>query len=445
VKVFITGVGLISPVGVGREENWEALRNSVTRVEPIPENWLQYADYNTRLWAPLPQIDYEAHGFRKTEVLQLDPASLVALIATREALDHAGIQCELKDAKRNSFMLNGIDPQMVSVNFGASFGGGSSFIDAHAYHFVSRVKKGLEQRKDEELSAAINALACPPRFNPFSVSMILGNMVPASVAMKYSIYGKVVPTVQACSSGTTAIGQAAMSINSGEYGMAICGGVEYTKDDHGICFYGFDVARTMVNTNGVENIKSVCRPFDRDRSGLLYAEGGAASLILESEAHMVKRGGKPIAEIVGFGETFDAYSIMAPDPSGVQIERMMRMALDQAGVDPGEIDYVNAHGTGTVANDKTESEVIERVFGRKVAVNSTKSLTGHTFGASGAIEAAVCALSLRDQELHPSLNLINPIADLNFITEHKKMKLNYAFSQSFAFGGHNSGLVIRAV
>ena len=227
--------------------------------------------------------------------------------------------------------------------------------------------------------------------------------------------------------------------------MSVCGGVEYTRDDYGICFYGFDVARTMVDTKSQVEKEKVNRPFDRDRSGLLYAEGGAATLILESEEHLEKRGGEPIAEIVGFGESFDAYSIMAPDPSGVQIERMMRMALDQAGISAEEVDYVNAHGTGTVANDKTEAEIIGRVFGDNVAINSTKSLTGHTFGASGSVEAAVCAMSLRDQELHPSLNLDNPIADLDFVTQRRKTKLKYVFSESFAFGGHNSCLVLRVV
>lgn len=445
MRVFISGIGLVSPLGIGREHNWQAFLNSVTHVEDIPGEWRQYADFLTTIWSPLPDFDYSALGFRRTEVLQHDPASLLALISVKEALDDAGVIYEQKDLKKNNYILSDIDTNTVTVNYGASFGGGSSFIDAHSYHQVSKIKKKLAQSPVDDISAVADSLHCLRRFNPFAVSMILGNMVPASIAMKYSIHGKVVPVVQACSSGTTAVGYAANQIKQGEFQMAISGGVEYTKDSYGTCFYGFDIARTMVDSEKYENKTRACRPFDEDRSGLLYAEGGTATLILESEEHLERRGGEPIAEIIGFGETFDAYSIMAPDPSGVQIERMMRMALDDADIAPGDVDYVNAHGTGTIANDKTEAGVIERVFGKNVAVNSTKSIIGHTFGASGAIEAAVCALSLRDQELHPSLNLENPIADLNFVTERRKAKLKYALSESFAFGGHNSGLVFKAV
>ncbi|HID82637.1 MAG TPA: beta-ketoacyl-[acyl-carrier-protein] synthase family protein [Thiotrichales bacterium] len=445
MRVFVSGIGLVSPIGIGREKNWQGFLDTVTNVQEIPAGWHQYADFLTTIWSPLPDFNYADLGFRKTELLQHDPAALLALISVKEALDDAGIIYEQKDLKKNNYLLPELDSNNVTVNYGASFGGGSSFIDAHSFQHVSRIKKKLTQFSDSEVASVADSIHCLRRFNPFAVSMILGNMVPASIAMKYSVHGKVVPIVQACSSGTTAVGYAANQIRQGEFQVAISGGVEYTKDDYGTCFYGFDIARTMVDGRKYENINQACRPFDESRSGLLYAEGGTATLILESEAHLEKRGGEPIAEIVGFGETFDAYSIMAPDPSGVQIERMMRMALDDAGITPDEVDYINAHGTGTIANDKTEAALIERVFGKNVAVNSTKSIIGHTFGASGAIEAAVCALSLRDQELHPSLNLENPIADLDFVTERRKTKLKYAFSESFAFGGHNSGLVFKAV
>lgn len=447
MKVFVSGIGIVSTLGQGREENWEALLSSRTNVQRIPEHWSQYAAFNSTVWSPMPELDYESFGFRKTEILQLDPASLLALISVNEALEDAGFISIQRDAKKNSYTLDGVDPASVAVNFGVGLGGGASFIANHSYHLTHEARKKLSSIScdNNENLLIYDNLVCPARYNPFVVSMLMANSIPASIALKYTIKGSVSATVQACSSGTTSVGHGYMSIKNRLSDMVITGGSEYAKDDYGSCFRGFDVTRALVSASNDTDINTVNRPFDKDRAGFLFSEGGAACLILESEQHLNQRGGKPIAELVGYGETFDAFSIMAPDPEGEQIERMMRMALDDAGITPDEINYINAHGTGTNANDQTESMVIERVYGKDVSVNSTKSIIGHSLGASGAIEAAVCALSLRDQELHPSLNLDNPISDLDFVTERRKSKLKYVFNESFAFGGHNSGLVLKAV
>jgi len=447
MRVYVSGIGLVSTLGIGREKNWKSFLESVTNVQKIPEHWNQYANFNSTIWSPLQEPDYQDLGFRKTEVLQLDPASLLALISVREALDHASIIPVQKDLKKNNNHLSGIDPTSVAVNFGVGLGGGASFIANHSFHLVHSAKKELESitcENDENLNIN-NRLACPSRYNPFVVSMLMANSIPASIALKYTIKGAVTATVQACSSGTTSVGHAYNMIKRGAADLVVSGGVEYAKDDYGSCFRGFDAARALVPVSNDVDIQTANRPFDVKRSGFLFSEGGSATLILESEKNLEERGVEPIAEVVGFGESFDAHSIMAPEPSGEQIERMMRMALDDAGATPDEIDYINAHGTSTVANDKTESAVIERVFGKNVAISSTKSIIGHTLGASGAIEAAVCALSLRDQEIHPSLNLENPLTDLDFVTKRRKAKLKYVFTESFAFGGHNSGLVLKAL
>jgi 3-oxoacyl-[acyl-carrier-protein] synthase II len=185
------------------------------------------------------------------------------------------------------------------------------------------------------------------------------------------------------------------------------------------------------------------RPFDENRSGFLFSQGGAAALILEELEHAQRRGATIMAELIGFAETFDANSMMSLAPGGKQIERMVRAALDDANLSPDDVDYLNAHGTGTKNNDQTEAEVIQRVFGKSIRVNSTKSLLGHTIGASGAFEALVAALTLRDGKTHISRNLENPVLDLNFVHSVEPFEPRVALSQSFAFGGHNAAIVLR--
>ena len=181
---------------------------------------------------------------------------------------------------------------------------------------------------------------------------------------------------------------------------------------------------------------------DQKRSGFLFAEGGCAVLVLESLDHALSRGGTPIAEITAYAETFDAYSAMAMDPSARQIEAMLGMLLAGAHLPAEAINYINTHGTGTIANDDIEAGVIERMFGKRPAINATKSFIGHTVGAAGAIEAAVTALSIRDQKVHGCANLTDPVRDLNFVITARSLAVNHAVSQSFAFGGHNAALVL---
>jgi 3-oxoacyl-[acyl-carrier-protein] synthase II len=185
------------------------------------------------------------------------------------------------------------------------------------------------------------------------------------------------------------------------------------------------------------------RPFDENRSGFLFSQGGAAVLILEELDHAQRRGATILAELIGFAETFDAHSIMSLAPGGQQIERMIHATLEDANMSPKDVDYINAHGTGTKNNDQTEAEVIDRVFGKSVRVNSTKSLLGHTIGASGAFEALVTALTLRDGKTHISRNLENPVLDLNFVRSVESFEPRVALSQSFAFGGHNAAIILR--
>jgi 3-oxoacyl-[acyl-carrier-protein] synthase II len=206
----------------------------------------------------------------------------------------------------------------------------------------------------------------------------------------------------------------------------------------------FDIARTL--THNCDPPELACRPFDEDRSGFLISQGGAAALIVESHEHAIAAGRTPLAEIRGYAETCDAFSMMAIDEDLTQMRRMVSAALSDALSDadlgPEDIAYINAHGTGTVVNDIHEARLIEETFGTRPFVNSTKSMIGHAIGASGALETVVTVRSLLEQQLHPSINLDNPIAALNFVTEPTNTRIAAALTQSFGFGGHNAGLVV---
>jgi 3-oxoacyl-[acyl-carrier-protein] synthase II len=245
----------------------------------------------------------------------------------------------------------------------------------------------------------------------------------------------------ACASGTVSVGHAFRAVRDGQVDLAISGGSEYLKDEHGHIFRGFDVAGTLVRD--CADPQSANRPFDEKRSGFLFSQGGAAILVLEELEHALRRDAPVIAEIAGFAETFDAYSMMSLAPDGAQIERMIRASLADAALEANAVDYVNAHGTGTRNNDELESKVIERVFGTSVPVNSTKSLLGHTIGASGAFEALVTALTLRDGKTHVNKNLETACSELNYVRSTEVFDPAVGLSQSFAFGGHNAALVLR--
>jgi len=221
----------------------------------------------------------------------------------------------------------------------------------------------------------------------------------------------------------------------------LVGGVEYLRDDYGAVFTGFDAVRALALDN--DHPDRANRPFDKDRTGFLFSEGGGAVFVIEDLEHAQKRGARIFAEIIGYGETCDGFNIMMMESSGAQITRMLELAFADAAISAGEIDYINAHGTGTRLNDETETAVIEQVFRKDVLINSTKSLIGHTLGASGAIETLVTALSILHKTTHVCRNLDNPMKDLNFVTKVDSYPICTGLSQSFGFGGHNAVLILR--
>jgi 3-oxoacyl-[acyl-carrier-protein] synthase II len=271
--------------------------------------------------------------------------------------------------------------------------------------------------------------------------MTMPNAPAGNLAIKLGLHGPSRTFTAACASATVALGQAFRAIRDGECDAVVGGGTEYLADPAGCCFRAFDALGALAH--GELPPERINRPFDEKRTGFLFAEGGCAVLVLEELALARRRGATPLAELVGYGESCDAHDVVALDPAGEQIRRALGDCLEDAALDAADVGYVNAHGTGTPGNDPVEAEALAELFGSGAAVSSTKSLLGHTLGASGALEAVATVLSLRDGVVHPSRNLDSPIAPLRFVTRATPLPLRHALSQSFAFGGQNAVLAFR--
>jgi len=447
-RVVITGLGVITAIGQEIEDFWSNCLEAKTRVSSIPHQWFDYSDYNSHIWSALPEIDFSKYDITRLEEKQLDKTSLIALACAFQALDSAGLSYALTDKKRNTYTVAGVNNERFGVSMGTGIGGLSSFASNFSYQILDRQKESLSKTMAslegteglERLKTIMAKMLCPRRSNPFGVAMTMPNACSGNLGIKFKLLGSNNTFCAACASGTVAVGYAFKAVRSGELDLALAGGVEYLYDDYGATFGGFDTVRALAGNN--ESPDKANRPFDKDRSGFLFSEGGGAVLVIEDLEHARRRGARIYAEILGYAETCDGYNIMMMENNGYNIARMITLALADAGVSAQEVDYINSHGTGTVLNDETETRVIETVFGKKVLINSTKSLIGHTLGASGAIEAVVTALSIYHKTTHPCRNLDNPITDLNFVTRVTSYPIRRAISQSFGFGGHNAVLVL---
>ncbi|MDG5814778.1 beta-ketoacyl-[acyl-carrier-protein] synthase family protein [Chitinispirillales bacterium ANBcel5] len=445
-RVVITGLGIIAPNGIGSEQFWSNCLEQHCAAEKIPSYWKEFGDYTSNIWAPLPQFDFTSLGISKTDLLQLDKNSILALIAANEAFQSAGLKPTLIDEKYKISKLEEVDSQKCGVFAGTGAGGITSLIEAHSSHVLyksrERVRKIAEEVQSNDVrKALVNTLRfmdSSPRLNPYTASMMMPNAVANILGIRYSIRGPNKSICTACSSGATAIGMAFESIQSGTIDLALSGGCDYLADDYGGVFKAFDSTGTLSRASKPSEYVS---PFDKNRSGFLFSEGGAGLLVLEELEHALKRNAPIIAEIKDFSESFEAYNMMSMDPGGKTIETILKNLLKNTR--PQDIDYINTHGTGTVINDEVESAKIQEIFGNTVLLNSTKGLTGHTLGASGAIEAAVCALSIRDQMLHGSPGLTTPIRDVSMVKNTQPSEIDKCINLSFAFGGNLCGMLIE--
>jgi len=407
-RVVITGLGVVSPVGNGKEEFWNNLLAGKPGVGPITQ--FDATDFPVRIAGEVKDFDPVAlAGDRKT-VRHMDRYTQFAVAAAKMAV---------ADAKLDMTKEN---PDMAGTLIGTGIGG---------IHVMEDTILQIEKRG-------------PGKVNPFAIPMMIANMASGQVSITLGLRGPVLTDVTACASGTNSIGLAARLIKYGDADIMIAGGAEAAVSKAPMA--GF-AAMKALSSRDCQPEEASC-PFDAGRDGFVLGEGSGV-LVLEELEHAKKRGAHIYAELAGYGSNGDAYHITAPRPGGELAYLCMEKALKDAHTKPEEVDYINAHGTSTRLNDLNETSAIKALLGKhayEIPVNSTKSMTGHLLGAAGAIEAVVCALSIENNKVHPTINLKerDPECDLDYVTEGARdVKINVAMSNSFGFGGHNAVIVMR--
>jgi 3-oxoacyl-[acyl-carrier-protein] synthase II len=405
--VVVTGVGIVSPLGIGNEANWEALcagRSGITQITRFDAS-----QFSARIAGEVKNFD-PLQFVDKKDVKKMDVFIQLAIAASQFAMDDAKLKVAPDFATRTGvFIASGI--------------GGFSTIE--------REHKALLE-------------GGPRRISPFFIPATIINLAAGQVSIRYGAKGPNSATCTACSASAHAIGDAFEIIRRNDADVMIAGGSESAVTPMGVG--GFAAMRALSTRNDEPHRAS--RPFDRDRDGFIMGEGSGV-VILEALEFAKRRGAPMYAELVGYGMTADAYHITAPSQDGDGGTRVMQMAIRQAGITPAQVDYINAHGTSTPYNDKLETLAIKRLFGehaRKVAISSTKSMTGHLLGAAGGVEAAISVLAIRHQLIPPTINYEtpDPECDLDYVPNQKRAaKIDYALSNSFGFGGTNGALLFK--
>ena len=407
IRVVVTGLGALTPVGNDVPTTWRALVEGrsgikrITRFDPSP--------FKTQIAGEVKGFEPREH-FNRKEARRLDRFVQFAVVATRQALEDANLTINADNAER------------VGVIIGSAVGGIETLLTAF-----------------EKLQAR-----GPRRLSPFFLPMMLSDTAPGQVAISCGAKGPNMAIVSACATSSNAIGEAAAMIRRGDADAIISGGSEAPLVP--ITLAGFNVMGILSTRN--DEPERACRPFDATRDGPAMSEG-ASILILESLEHATERGAKIYGEIIGYGATADAAHIAAPAEGGEGMARAMRLALQQAGIRPEEVDYINAHGTATALNDVNETAAIKTVFGKhayNLAVSSTKSMIGHLLGAAGAVEAIACLKALQDQIIPATINYQHPDpqCDLDYVpNEARPCQLRVVMSNSMGVGGHNACLIFR--
>ena len=407
-RVVVTGLGTLAPNGLSTEIYWAALLNGETGIDYIKK--FDTTDFRVQIGAELKDFDAEDFGVDRKVARRNDLCTQYAICSARMAVEDSGLN------------LPGDQPERVGVIYGSGIGGIWTFEEQHR----NLVEKG------------------PRRISPFFIPMMIADMTSGQVSIEFGAKGPNYTTVSACSSAGHAIGNAYREIQNDEADVMITGGTEAAVSR--MALGGFASMKALSTRN--DEPARASRPFDMDRDGFVLGEG-SGGLVLESLEHATARGARIYAEIVGTGYTADAYHITDMAPGGEGGVRAMRKALSEAGLGPEAVDYVNAHGTSTPIGDRTETAALKTVFGdhtRKLVVSSTKSMTGHLLGASGAIEAIACILAIRDNTVPPTINYEkpDPECDLDYVpNEARNVNVSVCLNNSFGFGGHNAVLVIR--
>jgi len=407
-RVVITGIGVISPVGNDAGTFFDSLTAGKNGIGPITR--FDTADHKATLAAEVKGFDPEAAGIERAQAKRMDMFAQYALAAAIQAMDDSGVG-------------ETVPPERLGVYVGSGIGGMQTF--------VADTEKLLTRG--------------PGRVSPFFIPMMIGNMGTGNIAIRFNAQGPSLPVVTACATSSNAIGEAFRAIKHGFADAIIAGGAEATIIPLAVA--GFSNMKALSTSNDPDQASL---PFDARRSGFVMGEG-AGIVVLEEYGHAVKRGAKLYAEVVGYGNTCDAYHITAPHPEAVGAANAMKLALEEAGY-RGEALYINAHGTGTPMNDRVETLAIRKALGEDAAraalISSTKSMTGHMLGAAGGVECIAAALALKNGVVPPTINLRepDPECDLNYVPNQAvRADIRVALSSSLGFGGHNGVLALRKV
>ena len=406
-RVVVTGLGALTPIGNNVGEFWEAAKAGTNGVGEITK--FDASGFKCKIAAEVKNFD-PAEFIEKKEIKKMDQYTQYTMAAAIEAFESSGLDMEKEDAWR------------IGVITGSGIGGIQTFAEQHTT-FMERGEG---------------------RVSPFFIPMMISNMGAAHVAIKYGLRGINYNVVSACASGSHAIGDAFRQIQYGSCDAIIAGGAEAAITP--LSLAGFCNMKALSTRN--DDPATASRPFDAERDGFVMGEG-AGYIVLEELEHAKARGADIICEMVGYGATDDAYHITSPIPGGEGGAKAMSLAIEDAGITPDKVDYINAHGTSTKYNDSFETSAIKSVFGdyaKKVAVSSTKSMTGHLLGAAGGIEAIVCAKAIAEGFIPPTINYKNPDAecDLDVVPNvGRKADITYAMSNSLGFGGHNATILFK--
>ncbi len=406
-RVVITGIGAVTPIGNTAQEFWQSLIAGKSGVDVVKS--IDTSAYNCKVAAEVKHFDPSKYLTSK-QARKTDRFVQFAVYCAGMALDDCGIKLDQED------------PHRIGVLVGSGIGG----LHTIEEQCMIMLEKG------------------PSRISPFLIPMLIVNMAPGMISIQFKLKGPNSCVATACATGTHAIGDASRLIQHEDADVMVAGGTEACITLLG--FGGFDKMSALTTHN--EDPKSASRPFDRTRDGFVMGEG-CGIVILEELERAKKRGAKIYAEVIGYGLTADANHITAPDPEGDGPTHCMIRTIKDSKIKPSDIDYINAHGTSTILNDKTETLAIKKAFGdhaKKLAVSSTKSMTGHLLGAAGGIEAIACAYAIHEQLIPPTINykLPDPDCDLDYVpNEARRAKVKYALSNSFGFGGHNATLCFK--
>ncbi|MGI1658917.1 MAG: beta-ketoacyl-ACP synthase II [Desulfitobacterium sp.] len=406
-RAVITGMGVVSPVGNTLEKFWDSLVKGQSGIDFVTR--FDVSEMPTKVAAEIKDFEPTDWLDRK-ESRHMDRFTQLAMAAAKMAI---------KDSELD---LDQMDKGRASVIIGTGVGGVTT----------------LEQQKEVLMERG------PSRISPFFIPMLISNMAAGHISIEFGFQGSSLSVATACASATNAIGEGMRLIENGYADVVVCGGTEAPIIP--LAFAGFCAMKAMSTEKDIPH--EGCRPFDARRSGFVMGEG-AGILVLESEEHAQKRQARIYAELSGYGSTCDAYHITSPAPGGVGAIQSMKLALEGAQVLPEAVDYINAHGTGTNANDAAETAAIKSLFGEaahKVAISSTKSMTGHLLGAAGAIEAIACVLTIKNGVIPPTMSYgePDPECDLDYVPNKARQKeVNVALSNTFGFGGHNATIVMK--